>query len=112
MHHVSLQPEMPPLEAGGYLLGYLFEVGPVMAGGGGVGPLTYQELGAWQAATGIELRAWEARFLRRLSGEYLAESRRAEQPDCPPPWQAADRTDERLAVAKRLQADILRRAQS
>lgn len=84
------QPDMPPIEEAGYLLGYLFEVGPTMAAGGYPGPVTHEELRAWMDLTGIELQPWEVRFLRRLSHEYLAESRKAEKRDCPAPWRAGD----------------------
>lgn len=81
----SYQPEMPPLNAP-HLLGYLFEIGPVMAAGMGSGPITHEELQAWQQGTGIELQPWEVRTLRRLSQEYLTESHKAEKSDCPAPW--------------------------
>lgn len=80
---------MPPVDAG-YLLGYLFEIGPTMAGGMGAGPVTNQEILAWQALTGITLDAWEARTLRSLSCEYLAESHRAEKRGAKAPWSAPD----------------------
>lgn len=79
---------MPPVEAGNYLVDYLFEVGPVMSGGMGAMVVTHEELQAWQRNTGIDLQPWEARGLRRLSAEYLGESRRGEDPHCPPPWAA------------------------
>lgn len=77
---------MPPTEAGAYLLDYLFEVGPVMAGGMGHAPLTFQELTAWQERIGIRLSPWEARTLRLLSMAYISASHEAEARDCPPPW--------------------------
>jgi len=78
-------PEMPPLEQGGYLVSYLLEIGPTMASGMGAGPISYEAILAWQELTGIALQPWEMRFLRRLSGEYLSESRRAEKRGCVPP---------------------------
>jgi hypothetical protein len=78
--------EMPPLDQGEYLIGYLYEVGPTVAAGMGAGPVTFAEMAAWQAARGFELEPWEARLLRRLSVDYLAESHRATQRDCQPPW--------------------------
>jgi hypothetical protein len=80
----NYQPDMPHVEAA-YLLGVLWEVGPTMAAGGYPGPVTHEEILAWQELTGVELKPWETRFLRRLSGEYLVESRRAEKVDCPEP---------------------------
>lgn len=80
--------EMPPCEAL-YLVGYLFEVGPTVAAGMGDGPLSHVEIDAFQRNTGIELTAWEARTLRRLSQDYAAQSHKSLARDCPPPWEAA-----------------------
>jgi hypothetical protein len=80
----NYQPDMPTVDAE-YLIGYLWEVGPTMAAGGYPGPVTHEEILAWQKLTGVELQPWEMRFLRRLSGEYLLESHRAEKADCPEP---------------------------
>lgn len=86
----SYMPEMPPVEGGGYLLGYLWEIGPTIAAGMGAGPITHQELRAWQDNTGVVLQPWEARFLRRLSLEYLSAAHKAEKGHCPAPWQLPD----------------------
>lgn len=80
------QPDLPPLEGAAYLLGILYEVGPLMSYGTGAGPVTQQEIRAWQDNIGIELQPWEVRLLRGLSQEYLAESRRATEPGSKPPW--------------------------
>ena len=82
----TYMPEMPPLEEGGYLVGYLLEIGPVQASGMGQGPISHESILAWQALTGIELEPWESRLLRRLSSEYLSESNRAQKLGCEPPW--------------------------
>lgn len=83
-------PEMPPLDGAAFLLSYLFELGPTQAAGMGAAPISHQEIAAWQELTGIVLQPWQARFLRRLSGEYVAESHKAEKRECPAPWRAAD----------------------
>lgn len=96
------QPDMPEASAL-HLLGYLWDVGPSMQGGMGPAPLTYSELVAWQQSSGIELTPWEAKTLRRLSGEYVSECSRAEKPDCPSPL-AVEMTDEdRETVSKKVQ---------
>jgi hypothetical protein len=100
------EPDMPPAEGVGYLLGYLWEVGPTMAAGMGAGPVTHTELRAWQANTGIELAPWEARILRRLSHDYLAESHAAEKPDRAAPWQAIEVVIDHAAVAERMKQSI------
>lgn len=75
------QPGMPPLERAEYLIGYFFEIGPTV-------PISSVELNAWQDLTGIELRPWEARFIRSLSRDYLGESFKATRRDCPAPWES------------------------
>lgn len=101
----NFQPDMPPVGAA-YLLGYLWEVGPTMAAGGYPGPVTHEELLAWQELTGIELQPWEMRFLRRLSGEYMAESRRAEKRDCPEPARREPTQVDLDAVARSMQRTL------
>lgn len=80
------QPSYPPLSVPDYLIGYLFDVGPAMAGGMGNAQLSHSEIKAWQDNTGIELTPWEARTLRTLSGEYLASAQDAEDAQCKPPY--------------------------
>ena len=72
---------MPPCDAL-YLAGYLFEIGPVM----GDIPLTHSEIESWMRNTGLRLNTWEIRTLKRLSIDYLAESRKATESGCPAPW--------------------------
>lgn len=74
--------ELPPVDAAGHLIGYLFEVGPSSAGE----MITFQELEAWQNATGTRLTSWEAITLRKLSGAYLGELQAAEDPKRPAPY--------------------------
>lgn len=81
----GITPRMPPLSVG-YLVDYLWEIGPTMAAGMGEAPITHGELLAWQENTGIELESWEARLLRRLSIEYLNQSHLATDPHCKPPF--------------------------
>lgn len=78
-------PVIPPNPAS-YLTTWLFEIGPTAIGGMGEGPLGYQDFTAWQAVSGIELMPWEARLLRRLSSEYMAERQRAEEPTALAPY--------------------------
>jgi hypothetical protein len=105
----EVEPDMPPLEWGRYLVDYLFEFGPTMAAGMGSAPLAPSEIEAAQRLLGIQLQPWEARLLLQLSREYLAESHRATEQGCPPPWDdpIAAKVDE-LATAKRLEQDMLR----
>jgi len=86
-------PEMPPTGPESHLLGILFDVGPVMPGGMAAVPITDADLIAWQHNSGIRLSPWQARTLRRLSRDYAAEQRRAEDPDAPPPYSTAPAYD-------------------
>lgn len=106
---LATEPDMPAVEGAGYLLSYLWEVGPVVAAGAGSGPVTHEELRAWQSNTGIDLSAWEARTLRRLSCDYLAESRAAEKRDAKAPWRSD--TPDVAGVAKTMQEAIRALAQ-
>lgn len=86
----DFEPEMPDLAWGKYLIDYLLEVGPVMAAGMGSAPITFTELGQWQAQLGLRLSPWEVRTLRRLSLEYNSESQLATKPDREPPFKSSD----------------------
>lgn len=97
------EPDFPELSGGAYLVEHLWDVGPVLSGGMGAVPLTHEELRAWQSNTGIELQPWEARLLKNLSQDYLAESHRAEKSDCPPPYQPEQMLQQnREAVAQKV----------
>jgi len=104
------EPLLPPLEAGGHLFELLMSIGPVLAGGMGPVPIDHRELRAWQDNTGHALAAWESVVLRRLSVEWLAESRLAEQPDRPAPWGAPEQSFDRAVVADRISAALKARA--
>ena len=79
-------PTYPPLTLCPHLASYLFDAGPSMPGAMGNVPLPHSEIKAWQDNTGIELSAWEASTLRRLSSDYLASAQAAEKPTCKPPF--------------------------
>jgi hypothetical protein len=67
-------------------------------------PISEQELAAWQANSGIELDAWEARTIRRLSKAYLAQRYAAEKPNCPQPYLGTE--DDQEAMAQHVDAQI------
>lgn len=101
-------PDMPPTNAGEYLVAYLFEVGPTMASGMGMGPVTHQEIAAWQSLTGIPLTPWDARAIRRLSIEYSNWSIKAASADCKAPWMPEDHTVDKAQVANSMR-DAMRK---
>lgn len=89
----GIAPSMPPLEWGEYLIGYLFEVGPVLSGGMAAGKVTHTELLNYQINMGLELSPWECGIITRLSGEYAGESHAATKKESKPPF--AQSTDAR-----------------
>ena len=95
-------PELPSVDGAAYLLAYLWDIGPTMVAGMGLGPLTHEEIRAWQSNTGVWLQPWESRILRQLSMDYIVQMRNAEKADCPPPWSAAARVVDRSSVANRM----------
>lgn len=108
----DLQPDLPDPGPAAHLLGYLFDVGPVMSGGMGPVPLSHSEIHAWQQNTGVELRAWESSTLRRLSIEYLSVSADARDPACPAPYTAVPQEDRRYVVSKMIGATLGARAKA
>jgi hypothetical protein len=84
-----------------YLVELFLEVGPALAGGFGAAPLTHAELRAWQDDIGIRLTPWEARALKRMSGEYVAELSKAEATDRPAPF-VPDFRHRRREVARKI----------
>jgi hypothetical protein len=83
----KLPVQMPPSPAY-HLVEYFIEMGMSEAAGMGMVPLSWREINAWCDATRINLAPWERRLIRKLSTEYLAESRRAQSENCPSPWRA------------------------
>lgn len=85
MQVAGIVPTMPdnPLP---YIVTWLLEVGPTVPAGMGSGPIGWRDIEAWSALTGTGIQPWEARLLRRLSGDFLSQSHKAEKPDCPAPW--------------------------
>lgn len=77
---------MPPLDGGGHLIGYLWEIGPTMPGAAGSVPLSHSEIRAFQDNIGFELQPWEIRTIRSLSCDYVSELHRGEDPDAKPPY--------------------------
>lgn len=97
---------LPPIEAGAYLHGYLFDAGPTGHGAAGPVPLGYADIEAWARLTATPLAPWEAQTLRELSRAYVAELRAGEDPASAPPWVMPEPQD-RGAIGARV-ADALR----
>ncbi len=82
----------------------LIEIGLTEAAGMGAGPVSWLTIEAWCRLTGIDLPVWEARLIRRLSVEYVAEQRRAESENCPPPWRWQVTEAEKRAANRELES--------
>lgn len=98
----GVDPSMPPNPAP-HILARLMEIGLMEANGMGTSPISWREVVAWQEATGIRISAGEARLIRKLSTEYLHQSRRSEDETCPPPWRAEVTQRERELETARLE---------
>ena len=85
MKDETYHPDMPPCDAE-FIIGILFDVGPVVNTGMGEVQLRSEHIIAWQEETGVPLQPWQSRFLRALSREYLAQAQKSEKIDCPPPF--------------------------
>lgn len=94
------EPHYPHLESAQHVLNYLFEVGPTMSTGMGVISLTNGELQSWQSNACVRLRPWEARFICRLSKEYLSMTHEAEEIDCPAPCDVNTDDDREIVSIK------------
>lgn len=99
----KVEPAMPPNPAP-HIIGRLIEIGLTEAAGMGAVPVSWGEIDAWCRRTCIRLAPWEARLIRRLSTEYLAEGRRAESETCPPPWHSGPTQREIETEQSRLMA--------
>lgn len=98
------QPDIPAAGPGAYLVGYLFDAGPIVNSSGSSAPLSWQDLSAWSSGTGIELQPWEARTLRTLSRAYLHSATAAQSPNCPAPYAEQPTPDQRTVVANSLRS--------
>ena len=87
---------MPPNPAP-HVMTWLIEIGLAEANGMGESPISWLSINEWQKATGVCLSAFEAKLIRELSVAYVAEKRRSESENCPPPWRAEITEQDRKA---------------
>lgn len=102
----TFEPERPDAGPAAYLLGYLWQFGPTEVTAGGSAPVSHREIQAWSELSGIELRPWEAHYLRRLSMDYLNELYAAEKPDRPAPWEPEGESLARAMSAAEIRAHM------
>lgn len=98
------EPELPPIEAGAYIVDLLMEIGPAHEGMAGPVPITYRDLAAYEGVTGVPLDGFEARILRVLSIAWCAGINESRAHNAPPPYIAAPTEASRARVAQRLKA--------
>lgn len=79
-------PLFPDVGEAAYAIHYWQDAGSVGVGGMGLAPLSAAELTAWQQGRGLSLAPWEFQTILDMSRAYVAESRAAEKPECPPPY--------------------------
>jgi hypothetical protein len=78
-------PDFPPIRTP-WVIDWLMEVGPTDPGAMGAVPISWDSISQWQQCMGLDLPPWIARLLRHLSSEFVAETVRAREADCPAPW--------------------------
>lgn len=71
-----------------HILGWWIDIGLTESNGMGAVPLSWGEINEWQCSSSVTLAPWEAKLIRKLSVEYIAEGRRAESENYPAPWKA------------------------
>lgn len=95
LREAGRDPDLPDLDPSlQFIVNMLFEAGPISPAGDGFTVLSWQEIEAWKKCCGVTLAPWLARLIRRLSADYVRESREATAYDAPQPW-AGDQTTER-----------------
>lgn len=100
------EPDMPDNPAP-HMIDRLSSLGWAQSNGMDREPVSWERMRAWQEMTGTRLKPWEAKLLQRLSVEYLAECRRAEEPHCLPPYMPAHRSEQQKAAELRRLESVL-----
>lgn len=95
--------DMPPCPSQ-FLVSYLMEIGPMEISGESKLPISHREIHYWQQNSGVRLSPWQSKLLRRLSAEFVAESRRAEDPDCVSPLGKAPAKADLALVDRQVEA--------
>lgn len=83
----GVTPPMPP-NPSPQLFDRLLKIGLCEGNGMALVPITWREIDAFCGRMHIDPPSWQIDLIHRLSVDYVAESRRAEDEHCPPPWRA------------------------
>ncbi|WP_294392004.1 hypothetical protein [uncultured Sphingomonas sp.] len=92
MKRAGKTPQYPP-NPSPHLVRRLIDIGLVESTGMDRQPLSWREINEYGQTVSPPLSSWEKRLIRRLSSDYLAESRAAEDEYRGPPW-AGPQTDD------------------
>ena len=67
----DLEPPLPEIGDGQYLVNLMDELGGATQTGMGISPCSWQEILAWLTLTGLSLTAWECSMVKQLSASYV-----------------------------------------
>lgn len=85
-----------------HITDWLMDIGPTIPTGMGPEPISWEAINAWCDRIGIELDAWEARTIRRLSRVFIAQQNEARKPSCPAPYsevaESPEQVDDRVTA--------------
>ena len=87
-------PELPTKT--GYIVQYLFEIGPAVSNGNGLAITPWSEVRAWCDLTGITLERYEVDTIRELSSAYVDQYYKAQKRECISPWREHPMTKEEV----------------
>lgn len=72
MNSEEIAGRFPEIEPFGYIIETLSRIGVALNSGAGVHGLTWQEIDAFVARTGLHLTGWESETIKRLSALYAS----------------------------------------
>lgn len=78
--------ELPELDGAEYIAEAFMGSGLVGSGGMGMQPISWQELDAFCSRSVTGLNGWEAKQVMRMSRAYCSMHKKAEKPNCLPPY--------------------------
>lgn len=85
----TYMPELPPIDSGAYLVGYLMRFGPTRSNGMGASALYPDQVAACAEAVGIgRLEPWEVDVICQMSAAFSGESHKATKQGAKAPWLA------------------------
>ncbi len=83
---LGVEPDMPKISFGDYLVDYLLRIGAGIANGMGYVGITYTEIQAWAQLSKIPLTGWESETLHKMSQAYCGQLSISSKRDCLAPW--------------------------